>query len=217
MLPFLAGTNALPKAQRPGRFDVIVTSEGPVQYRALASSSSFFWLGKGDGFTDSFCPPDVEKAGRCPPGRDTVLKNAHTLVCSPILSLIPSKPMVNLSQDTVVPGQILYVDSNRAVRATGPNQSETGEDGSVQNPIKPGDLTEGFQYVPGDRHGTWTFKGDGADGFMACPHQEDVYQVYVNSPDAKPQGHKLEDCMPFTAGAFEYDLPANATAAAWEY
>lgn len=28
---------------------------------------------------------------------------------------------------------------------------------------------------------------------------------------------KLDDCVPFTAGAFEYSLPANTTAAAWEY
>ncbi|KAJ5334425.1 uncharacterized protein N7506_008208 [Penicillium brevicompactum] len=198
VLPFLAGTDALPKAQRPARFDVIVTSEGPIQYRALASSSSFFWLGKGDGFTDSYCPPDIEKTGRCPPGKVTVLKNAHTL-------------------DSVLPGQIIYVDSNRAVRATGPNQTEIEEDRTVQNPIKPDDLTDGFKYVPGDRHGTWTFKDHGADGFMACPYQEDIYQVYVNSPDAKPQGHNLDDCVPFTAGAFEYSLPANTTAAAWEY
>lgn len=80
--PFLAAAYAKPVEKQPSRFDVMAVSEGPVQYRALALSSSFFYLGKGQGFTDSFCPPNVEEAGKCPPGKDTVLKDAFTLVSS---------------------------------------------------------------------------------------------------------------------------------------
>jgi hypothetical protein len=80
LIPFLAGVNSLTTHQKPARFDVMAVSDGPVQYRALATSATFFWLGKGDGWTDSHCPPNVEKAGRCPPGKDTILKDAHTLV-----------------------------------------------------------------------------------------------------------------------------------------
>ncbi|CAG8216132.1 unnamed protein product [Penicillium nalgiovense] len=189
LIPFLAGVNSLTTHQKPARFDVMAVSDGPVQYRALATSATFFWLGKGDGWTDSHCPPNVEKAGRCPPGKDTILKDAHTL-------------------DTVVPGQIIYVDSNYAVRASGPNSTH----------IDSGSETGGFKYVPGDRYGQWEYQGDGFDGFLACPYNNGIYQVFVNSPDAKPrQGVKLDTCVPFTAGAFEYRLPANVTAAAWEY
>lgn len=82
LAPFLASAVARPQPveKQPTRFDVVAVSEGPVQYRPLAVSSSFFYLGKGAEFTDSYCPPNIEKAGRCPPGKDTVLKDAHTLV-----------------------------------------------------------------------------------------------------------------------------------------
>lgn len=83
--PFLAAAYSKPVEKQPPRFDVVAVSEGPVQYRALAVSSSFFYLGKGDGFTDSYCPPKVEAAGKCPPGKDTVLKDAFTLVSSFLL------------------------------------------------------------------------------------------------------------------------------------
>ncbi|OJI96698.1 hypothetical protein ASPVEDRAFT_78456 [Aspergillus versicolor CBS 583.65] len=196
LTPFLAAAYAKPVEKQPSRFDVMAVSEGPVQYRALALSSSFFYLGKGDGFTDSFCPPKVEEAGKCPPGKDTVFKDASTL-------------------DTVVPGQVLYVDFNYAVRATGPNGTEMEADGSH---TKPDGIYTGFEYVPGSKHGQWEFHAHGSDGFLACPYGNDIYQVYVNSPNAKPpRGQDLGTCVLFNAGAFEYSLPANATAAAWRY
>ncbi|KAJ5592747.1 hypothetical protein N7537_009651 [Penicillium hordei] len=189
LIPFLAGANSLTTPQKPAHFDLMAVSDGPVQYRALAVSSTFFWLGKGDGYTDSYCPPNVEKAGRCPPGRDTVLKDANTL-------------------DTIVPDQVIYVDSNYAVRYSGPK--------SVN--IDSGGKTGGFKYVPGSRYGQWAYQGDGFDDFLACPYNNGIYQVFINSPDATPpRGQKLDVCVPFTAGALEYDLPANVTAAAWEY
>lgn len=81
LAPFLGVAYSQPAQKQPARFDVMAVSEGPVQYRALAVSSSFFYLGE-DGLTDSSCPSDVEKQGRCPSGKDTVLKDAHTLVKS---------------------------------------------------------------------------------------------------------------------------------------
>ncbi|CAG7931515.1 unnamed protein product [Penicillium olsonii] len=195
LAPFLGVACARPTENKPPRFDVVAVSEGPVQYYALAQSSSFFYLGQGDGNTDSFCPPKIEKAGRCPPGKDTVLKDAHTL-------------------DTVVPGQIIYVDSNYAVRATGPNSGADDEDKDNINVS----TSDGFKHIPGDQSGQWDYQADGVDGFLACPYNNGIYQVYVNSADAKPpRGQKLDTCVPFTAGTVEYKLPANATAAAWQY
>ncbi|KAJ5253467.1 hypothetical protein N7505_012130 [Penicillium chrysogenum] len=93
-----------------------------------------------------------------------------------------------------------------------------GASGPNSTHIDSGSKTGGFKYVPGDRYGQWEYQGDGFDGLLACPYNNGIYQVFVNSPDVKPrQGVKSDTCVPFTAGAFEYRLPANATAAAWEY
>ncbi|KAJ5240593.1 uncharacterized protein N7469_002184 [Penicillium citrinum] len=192
----MAAASSQPVESQPARFDVVAVSEGPVQYRAVSQSASFFYLGEGKGFTDSFCSPKVEKAGNCPPGKDTVFKNAHTL-------------------DSVVGGQVIYVDSNYAVRASGPDgrSREIGGDS-----VKANNSIEGFKYIPGPQHGTWGYHNDGVDGLLACPYNNGIYQVYVNSPDAKPpRGQKVDACVPFTAGAIEYDLPGNASAAAWQY
>ena len=113
-------------------------------------------------------------------------------------------------------GQNIYVDSNYAVRATGLNGCYIEEDGSCSKPE--GD-SDGFKYVPGDGNGKWDYQAKGIYGFLACPYNNGIYQVFVNSPEAKPaRKQSRDDCVPFTAGAFEYDLPTtNATAAAWEY
>lgn len=79
VLPFLAGASAVPTAQKPAPFDVMAVSEGPLQYHALATSSSFFYIG-GKSKTSSGCPIDVQKKGGCPPGDTTVFKNANFLV-----------------------------------------------------------------------------------------------------------------------------------------
>lgn len=120
-----------------------------------------------------------------------------------------------MEQDTVVPGQVVYVDSDYAVRATGPNGTYIEADGTHS---KPEGTYTGFEYIPGSETGEWTFQADGIDGFLACPYNNDIYQVFVNSEDAKPpRGQKLDSCVPFTARTVEYDLHGNATAAAWEY
>lgn len=90
VLPFLAGANAVPTAQKPAPFDVMAISEGPLKYKALATSSSFFYIG-GESETTSGCPSDIQKKGGCPPGDTTVFKDANFLVnaSSSLPSLIP--------------------------------------------------------------------------------------------------------------------------------
>ncbi|KAJ5600071.1 hypothetical protein N7450_001138 [Penicillium hetheringtonii] len=182
LIPFaslMAAAAAKTVGGQPTRFDVVVVSEGPVQYRAISQSASFFYLGEGKGFTDSFCPPKVEKA------------------------------------DSVVGGQVIYVDSSYAVRASGPDGRSHETDGGS---FKFNDSIAGFKYVAGSNYGTWEYRNDGVDGFLACPYNNDIYQLYVNSIDAKPpRGQKVDDCVSFTVGAFEYYLPVNASAAAWQY
>lgn len=119
------------------------------------------------------------------------------------------------SQDSVVGGQVIYVDSSYAVRASGPDGRSHETDGGS---FKFNDSIAGFKYVAGSNYGTWEYRNDGVDGFLACPYNNDIYQLYVNSIDAKPpRGQKVDDCVSFTVGAFEYYLPVNASAAAWQY
>lgn len=117
-------------------------------------------------------------------------------------------------KDVAVPGgQQLYVDSKWNVRLSGP-------DGSGMDP---GSITGGFKYYPGDRHGEWTYDANGIKGLMACPYnyaRNGIYQVLVNTSDAKPPSGESNECVPFTAGAFEYGNPQNRNGSAlgaWAY
>ena len=89
--------------------------------------------------------------------------------------------------------------------------------------MEPGAKIDKFKYIPGDRYGEWTYDDGNVKGLMACPYNKGIngiHQVLVNSKDAKPPSSKVEDCVPFKAGAFEYTLPHNGTAAAagaWSY
>lgn len=101
------------------------------------------------------------------------------------------------------------------MRASGPDGRSHETDGGS---FKFNDSIAGFKYVAGSNYGTWEYRNDGVDGFLACPYNNDIYQLYVNSIDAKPpRGQKVDDCVSFTVGAFEYYLPVNASAAAWQY
>lgn len=84
ILSLLAAASAIPQQQHQNLqnknvpFHVMSVSEGPLQNNLVVTSSSFFYIGGKSG-TDSYCPPDVQAKGGCPPG-DTVWKDANTLV-----------------------------------------------------------------------------------------------------------------------------------------
>ena len=92
--------------------------------------------------------------------------------------------------------------------------------------MEPGAKIDGFKYIPGDGYGEWTYESDNGSvkGLMACAYNKSIngiHQVLVNSKDAQPPSPcKIEECVPFKAGAFEYTLPKNGTApaaGAWSY
>lgn len=133
--------------------------------------------------------------------------------------------------DVIVPGgQEIYVDGTGALSFTQPHSA-----------YMPGSVTGQFKYSSSQSIGTWTFSGQGASGFMACPVPQGPssssatpsataspsatatpssaarpqWQVYAALQNATVPSGKVSDCLGFVALA----VPANVTSnqLAWEY
>lgn len=121
--------------------------------------------------------------------------------------------------DVQVPGgQAIYVDPKGALRFTVPHSA-----------YEPAGSSDGpFTYIPGKSFGHWTYHGQGASGFMACPtngtagshhSRRDAastpkWQVYAALRNATVPSGNVRDCLGFDALA----VAANSTSpAAWEY
>ncbi|KAL2217023.1 IgE-binding protein [Thermoascus aurantiacus ATCC 26904] len=143
------------------------------------------------GNASTYCPENV---ANCPAGTETVFAPGGGAL------------------DVEVPGgQKIYVDPSGALRFTQAHSANIPA-GSSQGP---------FTYTAGNPFGKYTYDGEGAKGWMACPLQNKVkgqliYQVFVNMPNAKPPTGKVEDCIGFDALAKPYESKNN-TAAAWQY
>ncbi|OQE93174.1 hypothetical protein PENNAL_c0006G11911 [Penicillium nalgiovense] len=147
--------------------------------------------------------------------------NAHTY------SPVPGVPDTNQTVianghflDVVVPGgQAIYVDNKGALRFTSPHSA-----------YEPAGSSDGpFVYTPGNSFGHWSFKGQGASGFMACPTTNGTsgyrrslrdaaaapkWQVYAALKNATVPSGKVDDCLGFEALA----VAVNTTSpVAWEY
>lgn len=82
--------------------------------------------------------------------------------------------------------------------------------------MPPGSTRSGFSYTPGEPFGEYTFTGDGASGFMACPVEKKdgrAWQVFAATEDAKVPSGDVKDCLGFDAMAVAYDGGFGA----WEY
>lgn len=122
-------------------------------------------------------------------------------------------------QDVIVPGgQSIYVDPKGALSFTAPHSAY----------MPPGSSTGPFKYTPGQPFGTWTFSGQGASGFMACPvppqnatavsrraSSAPRWQVFAARQNATVPTGKVADCLGFEALA----VPLNVSSShlAWEY
>ncbi|KAJ5475757.1 hypothetical protein N7475_001486 [Penicillium sp. IBT 31633x] len=122
--------------------------------------------------------------------------------------------------DVQVPGgQAIYVDPKGALRFTSPHSA-----------YEPAGSSDGpFAYTPGTSFGHWTYSGQGASGFMACPTTNGTagyrrsrrgaapapkWQVYAALKNATVPSGNVDDCLGFDALA----VSVNSTApAAWEY
>ncbi|KAJ5989600.1 hypothetical protein N7481_004810 [Penicillium waksmanii] len=77
----------------------------------------------------------------------------------------------------------------------------------------PGSAVGGLSYVPGKPWAHYTFNGWNATGLMACPTEDNRWQVFAAMQNATvPQGN-VGDCLGFSALALTYkgDVPA------WQY
>lgn len=121
-------------------------------------------------------------------------------------------------QDVVVPGgQAIYVDPKGALRFTTPHSA-----------YEPAGSSDGpFAYTPGTTFGHWSYTGQGASGFMACPSSNGTvttrrarraaaapkYQVFAALQNATVPSGNVADCIGFDALA----VAANGTTPTWEY
>ncbi|RHZ73306.1 hypothetical protein CDV55_104441 [Aspergillus turcosus] len=133
----------------------------------------------------TFCPDSIEQVGGCPPGTSTRFASETAL-------------------DVSVPGgQRIYIDPRGALRFTTPHSGY----------IPRGSSTGPFVYTPGAPFGHFSYTGNGASGFKACPRRNGTathWQVYAAAANVTGGA----GCLGFDALA----VPSNATgAAAWEY
>ncbi|KAJ5757309.1 uncharacterized protein N7511_006003 [Penicillium nucicola] len=120
--------------------------------------------------------------------------------------------------DVMVPGgQAIFVDPKGALRFTSPHSA-----------YEPAGSSDGpFNYTPGNTFGHWSYEGQGASGFMACPTNGTTtyrrsrraaaapqWQVYAALQNATVPSGSVSDCIGFDALAVADNSTAPAT---WEY
>ncbi|KAJ5211479.1 uncharacterized protein N7498_003125 [Penicillium cinerascens] len=136
------------------------------------------------GQTSSYCP-DLQGLD-CPAGNQTVIVGSGCAL------------------DVEVPGgQQIYVDPSGALSFTQAHSAS----------IPPGSAIGGFKYEPGKPWSHYTFNGWGASGFMACPTDDNRWQVFAAMENATVPSGNVEDCLGFSAMALTYKGPVPA----WQY
>ncbi|KAJ5180139.1 hypothetical protein N7492_003349 [Penicillium capsulatum] len=200
---------ALPGSQAPKN------PNGPFTVTAARSASQIHFLpltASGGHFwlggkSQTYIPGAAPYTGK--QTNDTILQGQHFL-------------------DVVVPGgQRIYIDPSGALSFTVPHSGF----------IAPGSSEGPFKYAPGNPLGTWSYKGHGASGFMACPVNQASststptptlsavrrqaasyvprWQVFAALQNATVPSGNVRDCLGFDALA----MPVNVTSdqLAWEY
>lgn len=135
------------------------------------------------GSTASYCPSQVQN---CPPGNQTVFAPGGSAL------------------DTEVPGgQQVYIDPNGALSFTQAHSANIPA-GSSYGP---------FAYEAGEPWSHYSYQGWGATGFMACPTEDNRWQVFGALANATVPKGDVNECLGFSAMAITYkgDIPA------WQY
>ncbi|KAL4782527.1 hypothetical protein BJX76DRAFT_332507 [Aspergillus varians] len=187
LLPLLAAAAPTPNSAS--------TPEQPAAFTVLAarSASPIHYLplnAAGQSFwlggqPSTYCP----LPSNCPPGNTTVLAGDGA-------SLSVSVPG----------GQQIYVAPSGALKFTQAHSAN----------IPPGSSYGPFEYTPGAQgsaFGYYNYSGWGASGFMACPTDDDRWQVFGALRNATVPSGDVDDCLGFSALA----VPSNLTGQTWQY
>jgi hypothetical protein len=119
-------------------------------------------------------------------------------------NLTISEPKLTSLQDVEVPGgQQVYVDPSGALSFTQAHSAY----------IPPGSAIGGLMYEAGNPWSHYTFNGWGASGFMACPTDDNRWQVFAAMQNATVPSGNVEDCLGFSAMALTY----KGAVPAWQY
>ncbi|BCS18906.1 putative IgE binding protein [Aspergillus puulaauensis] len=137
------------------------------------------------GKPSTYCP----LPSGCPPGNTTVLAGNGAAL------------------SVVVPGgQQVYVAPSGALKFTQAHSAY----------IPPGSSYGPFEYKPGAQgssFGYYEYSGWGAKGFMACPTDDNRWQVFAALQNATVPSGEVKDCLGFNALA----VPSNQTGQTWQY
>lgn len=83
--------------------------------------------------------------------------------------------------------------------------------------IPPGSAVGSLDYVPGDPWDHYTFTGWGAQGFMACPADDNRWRVFAAVQNATVPSGNVEDCLGFSAIALPWNGQDGFSTPAWQY
>ncbi|KAL8851820.1 MAG: hypothetical protein Q9221_003246 [Calogaya cf. arnoldii] len=185
----------------PLRFGAIAAkSTYPFHLQSINASGQSFWIGKP---TATYCP--LVPQSQCPPGNETVFAAGKG----------------GASMDVIVPGgQQIYVAPNGKLSYTQAHSASipSGSARETFTAALRADSNQGS--VP---LGSFTFKGLGGEGFLACPSHKVgseegpfPYQIFANIPAVSdmdvPSGCK-KDCEGFSFVIAEY----KGDTATWQY
>ncbi|KAJ5698948.1 hypothetical protein N7462_000953 [Penicillium macrosclerotiorum] len=186
----LPGRRAAATPDTNAPFSVIAAHSGSPIHLTPLSASGSHFY-LGSSQSQTYCPSEVV-SGCSKRTNETILIGTNFL-------------------DVVVPGgQSIYVDPSGALSFTSPHSGY----------IPPGSSQGPFQVKPGQNFGSWTYSGEGASGFMACPvpavsataASRHVFAALQNA--TVPTG-KVSDCLGFDALAVNVNVTSDALA--WEY
>ncbi|KAL4929212.1 putative IgE binding protein [Aspergillus undulatus] len=137
------------------------------------------------GEPSTYCP----LPSGCPPGNTTVFAGNGA------------------SLSVVVPGgQQVYVAPSGALKFTQAHSAN----------IPPGSSLGPFEVdapAEGSAFGYYSYTGWGTDGFMACPTDDNRWQVFGALQNATVPSGDVNDCLGFSALA----IPTNQTGQTWQY
>jgi hypothetical protein len=197
-----ATTSAAPITLPTAPYGVMsIRSGSPVHLLPMQARGQNFYLG---GSPATYCPqPPVTE---CPSGLDTVFAGLGALVGFHYFHG-PGQILI-IGQDVLVPGgQLIYVRRDGSLGFTQAHSASYPTGAIIGGHLN-------FVMSEGAQVGTLGTQAFGAKGFMACPTENQGYQVFAAMSNATAPGGDLAACLGFEALTID---EADPTRGAWQY